>query len=94
MMAKVTSTLWANIILTQCDTVLAKVKDSVSFESFMDLCSAWLSNTELFPADILEKAVGGRGVPFKSSMMGLSVNLLPGIASTNAISQGFLLFSS
>ena len=38
--------------------MLAKVKDSVSFESFMDLRNAKLSSgTELFPVDVLEKAV-------------------------------------
>ena len=58
LMAKTASTLWANLVLKRHDTVLAKVKDSISFESFMDLHNARLSNsTELFPADILEKAV-------------------------------------
>ena len=38
--------------------VLVKVKDSVSFESFMDLRNAKLSSgSVLFPADILEKAL-------------------------------------
>ena len=40
------------------DTVLAKVKDSISFKYFMDLADAKLSNsTELFPSEVLEKAV-------------------------------------
>ena len=57
LVAKMTSTVWANIILTRHDAVLVKVKDSVSFESFMDLRNARLSSTDLFPADVLEKAV-------------------------------------
>ena len=59
LVAKTASTLWANLVLKQRDTVLAKVKDSVSFESFMDLLNVRLSSsTELFPAEVLEKAVG------------------------------------
>ena len=38
--AKMASTLWAFIVLMWRDTVLAKVKDSVSFESFMYIPSA------------------------------------------------------
>ena len=38
--------------------MLAKVKDSISFGSFMDLQNAKLSSgTELFPAAVLEKAM-------------------------------------
>ena len=38
--------------------MLAKVKDSINFESFMDLHNAKLSSsTELFSANVLEKAV-------------------------------------
>ena len=48
----------SHLVLKRRDTVLAKVKDSISFESFMDLRNARLSNSiELFRADILEKAV-------------------------------------
>ena len=55
---KMASTLWANFILKKRDTVLAKVKDSISFESFMDIRNAKLSNsTKLLNADNLEKAV-------------------------------------
>ena len=57
-MAKTASTLWANLVLKRRDAVLAKVKDSISFESFMDLRNARLSNsTELFPSNVLEKGV-------------------------------------
>ena len=58
LVAKTASTLWANIVLKRREAVLAKVKDSISFESFMDLRNARLSSsTELFPADVLERAV-------------------------------------
>ena len=58
LVAKTASTLWANLVLKRRDAVLAKVKDSISFESFMDLHNARLcSSTELFPADVLEKVV-------------------------------------
>ena len=58
LVAKTASTLWANLVLKKCDTVLAKVKDSISFESLMNLRNVRLSNsTDLFPAVILEKAV-------------------------------------
>ena len=58
LVAKTASTLWANIVLKRRDTVLAKVKDSFSFESFMDLQNAKLSSgAELFPANVLKKAV-------------------------------------
>ena len=41
-----------------CDTVLAKVKNSMSFESFMNLRNTTVSaGTELFPAEVFEKAV-------------------------------------
>ena len=50
--------VWAKVVLKHCDAVLAKVKDSISFESFMDLSNDKLSgSTELFLGDILEKAV-------------------------------------
>ena len=35
LVAKMASTLWANVILKQCDAVLAKVKNFTSFESLM-----------------------------------------------------------
>ena len=58
LVAKTASTVWANIILKRCDTVLAKVNDSISFESFMGFRNAKLSDSiELFPADVLGKAV-------------------------------------
>ena len=51
MVTKTASTVWAVVVLKHRDTVLAKVKDSISFESFMDFCNAKLSgSTELFPA--------------------------------------------
>ena len=58
LVAKMASTMWTNLVLKRRDSVLAKVKDSISFEFFMDLRNARLSNfTKLFPVDILEKAV-------------------------------------
>ena len=42
LVVKMASTLWANIILKRRDAVLAKVKDSMSFES-MDLRNSVLS---------------------------------------------------
>ena len=59
LVAKTALTPSANLVLKRRDTVLAKVKDSISFESFMDFSNARLSSsTKLFPADILEKVVG------------------------------------
>ena len=58
LVAKTASTLWANVILKRRDAAQAKVKDSVSFESFMDLRNAKLSSgSDLFLATVLEKAV-------------------------------------
>ena len=57
-MAKTTSTLLANVILKRRDAVLAKVKDSMSSESFMDLRNVKVSvGSELFSAEVLEKVV-------------------------------------
>ena len=56
--AKTALTLWANVILKPRDVVLAKIKDSMSFESFMDLRNSKISTgKELFPTDILDKAI-------------------------------------
>ena len=52
---KLASTLWGNLVLQRRDAVLAKLQDLISFESFVDLCNARLS--ELFPAEFLERAV-------------------------------------
>ena len=58
LLAKNVSTVWANLVLEQQDAVLTKVKDSIPFESFMDLRSSPLiGSSELFPADAIEKAV-------------------------------------
>ena len=58
LVAKKALTLWANVILKQRDAVLAKVKDSMLFESFMDLRNAKLSSgLDLFLAEVLEKAI-------------------------------------
>ena len=47
---KTASTLWANI--------LVKVKDSMSFESFMDLRNSSISTGDkLFPTDVLKQAI-------------------------------------
>ena len=58
LIAKTASTLWANIILKMKDMVVAKVKDSVSFESFVDLRNYKISTgDELFPTDVLNLAI-------------------------------------
>ena len=58
LVAKTASTLWVSPVLKRRDAVLAKLKDLISFESFMDFRNARLSNSiKLFPVDILEKAV-------------------------------------
>ena len=55
LVAKTASTLWAKLVLKRRDTVLAHVKDSISFESFLYLRNAKLSSgTEFFPADVLK----------------------------------------
>ena len=41
-MAKTASTIRANLVLERCIAVPEKVKDSISFESFIELCSAHL----------------------------------------------------
>ena len=48
--------MWAKVVLKRRDAMWAKVKESVSFESFMDFFNVrLLGSTELFPAEILEK---------------------------------------
>ena len=57
LVAKTASTVWGNVILKRCDAILAKVKDSISFEPFMDLRNSKLSgSTELLPAEAVEKS--------------------------------------
>ena len=52
------STLWANVILNWRDAVLAKVKDSMSFKSYMDLRNSKISTgKELFLTKVLDKAI-------------------------------------
>ena len=56
LVAKIASTVWANLLLKRQDAVLTMVKDSIFFESFMDLCNCPLSGSpEPFPAEALEK---------------------------------------
>ena len=58
LVAKTVSTMWANLILKRCDAILAKVKDNILFESFMDLQNSPLSgSSELFPKDAAEKTI-------------------------------------
>ena len=58
LVAKMASSVWANLVLKRRDAVLTKVKDSISFGSFMDLCSSPLScSTELSPREPVEKAI-------------------------------------
>ena len=67
LVAKTASTLWPNIILKRRDAVLAKVKDSVSFESFMNLWNLSISTgDELFPMTFFKKPWKRRQ---RSSMM-------------------------
>ena len=45
-------------MLTHCDAVLSNIKDSLSFEYFMEIHNAVFSGlTELFPAGAVEKPV-------------------------------------
>ena len=75
LVAKTTSTLWANLILKHRDTVLAKVKNNISFESFMDFRNSPLfGSTELFSKDAVERAMKNRP---GTSMMKLSGRLFP-----------------
>ena len=37
LVVKTVSTVWANLVLKQRDAILTKVKESISFESVMDL---------------------------------------------------------
>ena len=58
LVAKTASTLWANVILKHQDALLAKVKDSMSFESCVDLRNAKIfAGSELFRTEVLENAV-------------------------------------
>ena len=55
---KTVSTVWVNLVLKWRDAVIMKVKDSISFESFMDLWNLqWPGSSELFPTEAVEKAV-------------------------------------
>ena len=56
LVAKTSSTLWANMALKRRDAVLAKV--TLSFKSFMELRNAKISlGTELSPAGVLDKTI-------------------------------------
>ena len=58
LVAKMASTLWTNVILKRKDAVLAKVKDSMSFEFFIDHRNSTISTgDELFPPDVLKQAI-------------------------------------
>ena len=58
LVAKTASILWVSVVLKRRDALLATVKDSMSFESYMDLHKAKiLSGSELFPSDVLEKTI-------------------------------------
>ena len=58
LVVKTVSTVWANLLLKCHDAVLGKLKDNMSFESFMDLCSVLESGSaELFPQEALERAL-------------------------------------
>ena len=57
LVAKIALIMWVNLVLKRHDAVLTKVKDSISFESFMDHRNSLLSgSSELFPAEAVEKA--------------------------------------
>ena len=58
LVAKTASTIWANLVLMCHSTVLEKVKDNISSESFIELCNASLSGLttgKLFPHGALER---------------------------------------
>ena len=68
---------WANRILKCQDAVLTKVKDNISFVSFMDLHNSPLSRaTELFSKDAVERAVekSSRGLHGKAIQKAVSLN--------------------
>ena len=43
LVAKTALTMWANLLLKHSNTVLAKIKDNISFKCFMDLQNSPLS---------------------------------------------------
>ena len=56
--AKTVSTICVNALLKRCDAILGKVKNNISYESFMELCNtSFLDSTELFLQDTLERAI-------------------------------------
>ena len=57
LVAETASTMLANLLKCR-DTALAKVKDNISFESFMDLRNSSLSDSsELSSKDVVKKAI-------------------------------------
>ena len=56
--AETASTFWDNFLLKHHDAILGKIKDDISFESFMDLRNSLFSGSaELFPKETVEKAI-------------------------------------
>ena len=57
MVAKTAFTIWVNALLKCYDAVLGKMKDNISFDLFIELHSAPLSDSaELFSLGALERA--------------------------------------
>ena len=56
LVAKTALPIWANLLLKHQDAVLGKIKDDISFESFMDLQNFLLSGSvKLFLKEAIEK---------------------------------------
>ena len=68
---KTALTMWASLLLKCCDAVLGKLKDNMSFDSFMELLNACLSGcSELFPRRSLGKAVEKSKAFFMTKQLG------------------------
>ena len=58
LVANTASTMCTNMLLKHHDTIVAKIKDNISFESFMDLQNLPLCDSlNLFPKEAIEKAI-------------------------------------
>ena len=60
MVSKTALMIWASSLLRQCDAALGKLKDNISFKSYIELQNApppLSGSTELFLPSALERAV-------------------------------------
>ena len=57
LVGRTSSNIWAISLLMFCNAVLGKVKDNISFESFVELHNVLFSSSaELFPVGVLKRA--------------------------------------